>query len=119
MCMYVCVYTCAYMRVCVCVCVCVGQEMVCHGMCACMHVCVCVCCHGMQTVYKHVCIHEVEIIEVIMITKGNYASATTSHLKCSVVVVEMKCQNVQHSLQWTPTHREAPNVMFSAVDASL
>ena len=52
-------------------------------------------CHGMQTVNKHVCIHEVE---AIMIKKGNHASATASHLKCSAVVVEMKCQSVQNSL---------------------
>ena len=61
-------------------------------------------CHGMPSVYKHVCKHEVEVTDAKMIKSGNHASATASHLKCSVVVGEMKCQSVQHSLQWTPTH---------------
>ena len=56
-------------------------------------------CHGILTVYKHVCIHEVAVTEAIMIKKENHASATVSHLKCFAVVVEMKCQSVQHSLQ--------------------
>ena len=56
--------------------------------------------------------HEVAVTEAIMIKKENHASATVSHLKCFVVVVEMKCQSVQHSLQWTPTYKEALNLMF-------
>ena len=37
-------------------------------------------CHGMPTVYKHVCVHEVAVTEAIMIKKENHASATVSHL---------------------------------------
>ena len=49
------------MCVCVCVCVCGGQEMACNGI---------------PTVYKHVCIHEAEVTEVIMIKKGKLLLVT-------------------------------------------